>query len=167
MAQMRGDLTNIALINVVFLLMVFFLLVGSRHLPLTPPKMDGSLSEAVPAKGVVITLSAKGEVSCNRGELQLCFRGRGAVNIQADGKATAADFYALMEGFQQAQNATAAQGTSQVALPPSQTLPQAQDQAASQTTRQAPNQSPRQTSSQVATASPTQTSKLYLTVRSK
>ena len=160
---MRGDLTNIALINVVFLLMVFFLLVGSRHLPLTPPKMDGSLSEAVPAKGAVITLSAKGEVSCNRGELQLCFRGRGAVNIQADGKATAADFYALMEGFQQAQNASAAQGTSQSASPPSQTLPQAQDQAASQ----APNQSPRQTSSQVATASPTQTSKIYLTVRSK
>lgn len=104
---MKGDLSMVALINVVFLLMVFFIFVGTmnpRDSSILPPKIADKLTEATP-QAVEVSLNKLGELTCDgerlaRAEqLAACIGDAEVMNVRADGEVTGGKFYQLIELF--------------------------------------------------------------------
>ncbi len=103
---MQGDIKVVALINVVFLLMVFFIFagaIGNKNVTIAPPSIADELT-AEKGETAEISINEFGELGC-RGKqtdwerLEECIGEAEKVNIRADGRVSSGKFYKLINAF--------------------------------------------------------------------
>ena len=103
---MRDGRDTVAFINVVFLLMVFFIIAGTanrKDASILPPQVDDRLTTTA-ERGMEVTINRRGELVCGGAAMGLeqladCLGDAEVVIIRADGGVTSGRFYQLMDSF--------------------------------------------------------------------